>query len=91
MFIYSSVNFDLLQKDRLNFLQITLFSCLILDLLQMSQRGVWQLQKLTVSYCNWGGSSRGIRYDVHISHFPLKYLYLHYSFHQVFDINLCNV
>ncbi|KAL4588257.1 hypothetical protein LXL04_001140 [Taraxacum kok-saghyz] len=28
---------------------------------QMSQRGVWQLQKLTVSYCNWGGSSRGIR------------------------------
>ncbi|KAI3506660.1 hypothetical protein L1887_21223 [Cichorium endivia] len=31
------------------------------DDLQMSQRGVWQLQKLTVSYCNWGGSSRGIR------------------------------
>ncbi|CAH1452203.1 unnamed protein product [Lactuca virosa] len=28
---------------------------------EMSQRGVWQLQKLTVSYCNWGGSSRGIR------------------------------
>ncbi|KAJ0815391.1 hypothetical protein HanPSC8_Chr17g0796941 [Helianthus annuus] len=24
----------------------------------MSQRGVWQLQKLVVSYCNWGGSSR---------------------------------
>ncbi|VVB06274.1 unnamed protein product [Arabis nemorensis] len=27
----------------------------------MAQRGVWQLQKLVVSYCNWGGSSRGIR------------------------------
>ncbi|XP_009104214.1 54S ribosomal protein L51, mitochondrial isoform X1 [Brassica rapa] len=27
----------------------------------MALRGVWQLQKLVVSYCNWGGSSRGIR------------------------------
>ncbi|KAK1393028.1 large ribosomal subunit protein mL43 isoform X2 [Apium graveolens] len=27
----------------------------------MSQRGVWQLKKLVVSYCNWGGSSRGVR------------------------------
>ncbi|KAL3647332.1 hypothetical protein CASFOL_008300 [Castilleja foliolosa] len=27
----------------------------------MSIRGVWQLQKLVVSFCNWGGSSRGIR------------------------------
>ncbi|KAF2597918.1 hypothetical protein F2Q68_00008953 [Brassica cretica] len=27
----------------------------------MALRGAWQLQKLVVSYCNWGGSSRGIR------------------------------
>ncbi|KAL4203566.1 hypothetical protein AMTRI_Chr01g128650 [Amborella trichopoda] len=27
----------------------------------MALRGVWQLEKLVVSYCNWGGSSRGIR------------------------------
>ncbi|KAG5609154.1 hypothetical protein H5410_020435, partial [Solanum commersonii] len=29
--------------------------------LYMALRGVWQLRKLVVSYCNWGGSSRGIR------------------------------
>jgi len=27
------------------------------------QRGVWQLQKLTINYCEWGGSSKGVRYD----------------------------
>ncbi|CAN7011853.1 hypothetical protein Bca4012_030411 [Brassica carinata] len=27
----------------------------------MALRGVWQLKKLVASYCNWGGSSRGIR------------------------------
>ncbi|KZV55272.1 hypothetical protein F511_06749 [Dorcoceras hygrometricum] len=35
----------------------------------MSLRGVWQLQKLVVSFCNWGGSSRGIR-EFMESHLP---------------------
>ncbi|KAI3458819.1 hypothetical protein Pfo_015482 [Paulownia fortunei] len=37
----------------------------------MALRGVWQLQKLIVSFCNWGGSSRGIRafMESHLSAF----------------------
>jgi large subunit ribosomal protein L43 len=27
----------------------------------MARNGVWQLKKLTVNYCDWGGSSRGAR------------------------------
>ncbi|KAL4430376.1 hypothetical protein ABPG77_002182 [Micractinium sp. CCAP 211/92] len=27
----------------------------------MSRQGVWQLRKLLVHYCDWGGSSRGAR------------------------------
>ncbi|GAV68893.1 LOW QUALITY PROTEIN: hypothetical protein CFOL_v3_12396, partial [Cephalotus follicularis] len=38
----------------------------------MALRGVWQLQKLIVSYCDWGGSSRGIMYVVK----PLRSVFL---------------
>ncbi|CAM0904052.1 unnamed protein product [Alopecurus aequalis] len=35
----------------------------------MALRGVWQLQKLVVNFCDWGGSSRGIRAFME-SHLP---------------------
>ncbi|KAL9437153.1 hypothetical protein AB3S75_023071 [Citrus x aurantiifolia] len=35
----------------------------------MAQRGTWQLQKLIVGFCDWGGSSRGIRAFME-SHLP---------------------
>jgi hypothetical protein len=42
----------------------------------MALRGVWQLQKLIVSYCDWGGSSRGIRYAILSQSFHIYLLFV---------------
>lgn len=45
-------------------LTCTPMCCCVRPCSRMALRGVWQLQKLVVNYCDWGGSSRGIRYDM---------------------------
>ncbi len=30
----------------------------------MAQKGIWQLKKLLVTYCDLSGSSAGARYDI---------------------------
>lgn len=32
----------------------------------MARRGVWQLQKLTINYCDFSGSSKGTRYAIYL-------------------------
>jgi large subunit ribosomal protein L43 len=39
----------------------------------MALNGIWQLQKLVVRYCDWGGSSRGIRCTFSSSSWPSEF------------------
>jgi large subunit ribosomal protein L43 len=40
----------------------------------MALNGIWQHQKLVVRYCDWGGSSRGIRCAFSSSSWPSELL-----------------
>jgi len=57
---------------------------------RMALRGVWQLQKLVVNYCDWGGSSRGIRYDIIWFLTPVVVVPLDHGVSVVFHVLLRN-